>query len=356
MDKIKICLIGINFSNGGAERVHAVLSEFFVSKGFEVHNVLIDDSISYQFSGKMVNLGRTKKSKLSKFIFLKRYFDNENFDYIIDFRYRINQWREWLLAKFVYRNYIVTVHSYRTEWYFPTNKFLARTIFKNAFQIVAVSDEIEKKVREIYGYKSVLTIYNMLEFEKIDKAAMEEAPFHFSYILAAGRMTLDNNKQFDKLIEMYASSSLPQKNIRLVFLGDGPQKSYLKHLSRQKELQDLILFEGFQNNPFVYMKHALFTTLTSVNEGLPNILTESLACGTPVISFDCKSGPSEIIINHENGLLVEDQNFDAFLNGMDELVNDANLLNYLKSNARESVKQFSPEVIGNRWLKLLEKV
>ena len=164
----------------------------------------------------------------------------------------------------------------------------------------------------------------------------------------------DDVKQFDKLIEFYAKSELPMKDIRLFILGDGILKQELIALVKILNLEDKIYFKGKVNNPFVYFRQALYTVLSSKHEGFPMVLIESLACSTPVISFDCPSGPSEIIINNENGLLVENQNFDELAKAMNHMVDNKELYLHCKQNAKSSVQRFSIEKIGNQWLELMK--
>lgn len=361
MHQTKICLIGITLSNGGAQKIHAILSNFFSSKNIEVHNIVILDEVTYNFSGELLNLGKLKDkgngiwNNLKRFLILKRYIKENKFDYIIDVRTRNNQIKEFLITKFAYKApYIPMIHSYNTDWYFPKNKFLAKNIFSNAYGIVCVSKEIEEKVRNKYGYKNLKTIYNPLEIDKIVSLSKERINLNFEYVFAAGRMVFDNNKQFDKLIRAYAASRLPSQNIRLVLLGDGPQKEYLQNVAQSEKLGDKVVFLDFQNNPFQYMKSARFTILASKNEGLPNIITESLACGVPVVAFDCKSGPRELIENGKNGLLVEDQNFDALVEAMDEMNENEILRATCRENAFESIERFSVEKIGAEWLEYLK--
>ena len=156
------------------------------------------------------------------------------------------------------------------------------------------------------------------------------------------------------MILAYAATRLPAQNIRLLLLGDGPQKEYLQNLAKSEKLEDKVVFLDFQDNPFKFMKSARFTILTSKHEGLPNIITESLTCGIPVVAFDCKSGPGELIENGKNGLLVEDQNFDEFVKAMNEMNENEALRETCKGNAFESIKRFSVEKIGAEWLEYLK--
>ena len=84
------------------------------------------------------------------------------------------------------------------------------------------------------------------------------------------------------------------------------------------------------------------------------MLIESLACETPVVAFNCFSGPSEIIVDQENGLLVENQNQEKLILAMNEMVLNEKLYYHCKQNAKLSVQRFSLETIGNQWLELMK--
>jgi glycosyltransferase involved in cell wall biosynthesis len=356
----KICLISEQLANGGAERCAALLSQFFDKKNMEVHHVTVLDIIEYEFSGELLNLGQLKNktnglfNKLKRFTILRKYLKEHSFDYIIDFRVKNNQFQEFVMTKVLYKSpYIMTIHSYMTEMYFPKWQFLAKNIYTNAYGIVTVSKKIEEKIQHELQYNNLIAINNPIDVEAIESQSNKRIDIDFKYILAVGRM-VDNIKQFDKLITAYYHSNLPNENIHLVLLGDGVFREKLEEQVVQLNIKDKVHFLGWKDNPFCFMKNAVFTVLSSKNEGFGNVLVESLACQTPVISFDCLSGPSEIIIDKYNGLLVENQNIEKLTQAMNIMTEDVELYQFCKRNSQQSVEKFSLENIGNQWLDFLK--
>lgn len=347
-------------ANGGAERCAALLSVYLESNNCKVHHVIVVDKIEYEYAGELLNLGRLSDGsngffdRLKRFKVLRKFFSENQFDYIMDFRVKNHQWQEFYIAKFIYKSpLIVTIHSYMIDLYFPKNRLLTNWIYSNCKEIIAVSNEIKKSIGSKTNYSNCKTIHNPVDLVSIESFSKEALDFDFKYILALGRM-YDDIKQFDKLIESYANSELPENDVKLIILGDGFLKSKLVNLVKTFNLEDMVRFEGQVGNPFKYYKNALYTILCSKNEGFPMVLIESLACGTPVVSFNCMSGPSEIIIDNENGILVENQNFEKLVLSMNKMIHNKEFYLHCRQNAKSSVEKFSIENIGKRWLELLK--
>ncbi|MFY8181536.1 MAG: glycosyltransferase [Flavobacterium sp.] len=357
----KIALVSVTLSDGGAERCAANLSHFFVNQGFEVHHLVFAGKIEYDYSGEVMHLAKYSSStfgfvnRIQRFLHLKKYLKDHNFDFIIDFRDKHFFWQEFIIHNFLYKNHIQTIHSNKLDSYIPKSKFLANLLYKNSKQLIAVSKGIEEKIKTEYNFKNIHQIYNPIDFKKIKEIKSENIDFEGDFIVAAGSMN-KNIKQFDHLIECYSKSNLPDKNIKLIILGDGKLKEDWINLADKIGQKENIIFKGNVENPFAYYSKALFTVLTSKYEGLPMVLIESLACETPVVAYNCETGPSEIINHLQNGLLVENQNKEAMIAAMNTFYEDKNLYLHCKSNCTTSISKFEVENIGNQWLSLFKQL
>ena len=357
--KLKIALIGFRLSIGGSEKVMANLSIFFQENNIDVHIIIIEDGVTYPFGGELVNLGLLKNSrndifnKLKRLKALRKYLNQNKFDFIIDFRYRPKILQELILIKLIYNTKVIfTVHSFMIEQYLPKNTFLTQFLYANAHSVISISKKMESAILSKHQLKNVQTIFNPVNLTEINNKKDESILLNFQFIIAVGQF-VNHVKQFDKLIESYAKSHLPNNEIHLVILGDGILKKDLQNIATINNVGDKVHFLGQVLNPYAYISKAKFLVLSSKYEGMPNVILEALACGIPVISFDCDSGPSEMIIHNKNGLLVENQNWEKLTESMDLFLEDKDLYNNCLNNAYESVLPFGLENIGKQWLNLL---
>ncbi|AWA31225.1 glycosyltransferase [Flavobacterium magnum] len=361
MDRIKVLIVTSSLGGGGAERSAALLSILLADAGYQVHIASVLDDIQYDYKGELLNLGALKKAddsklgRLNRLLVLRNYLRKHDFDWVIDNRTRTVTWSEWIIARWIYpaRKTIWVVRNFKISDYFPANAALARRIYRKAPYIVAVSEEAAENVRKTFGYRNVVTIYNPAANDAI-LAMAAEAQIPGKFILSYGRLH-DESKNLSLLIDSYAKSSLPERQILLYIMGDGADLEMLRQRAAAVRLSDRIVFIPKQQNPFPYVKSALFTVLSSRYEGFPRVVIESLAIGTPVVSVDCSSGPKEIIQHEKNGLLVENDNPDALAHAMDRLAEDHNLYHICKANAQKSIAHLSPENILKEWNSILKK-
>lgn len=358
--KKKILIVTTSLKNGGAERFVVNLSNLLSSLQYEVHIVTITNGIDYDISVEVLNLGIIKENhhffygKIKSFIVFNNYLKKNKFDFIIDNRTRTRSLVEIIYLFFLYSRIRVVymVHSAKIENYFPANKWVRKIIYRRIYTIVSVSEKIAKKIKDRYTFKSD-TIYNSVSIPEIHEESHVSLSLLEKFILFYGR--LENEvKNFDLLIEAYQQSRLKAKNIKLMILGDGKDKDYIVNKIDRLGLSSEILCLPKQVNPFFIVEKAIFTVLTSKYEGFPSVLVESLALGVPVVSVDCESGPSEIIINEFNGLLVENNNVESLCLAMNRMVEDNILYQNCKKNSKNSVSHLSFEMISEHWKEILK--
>lgn len=141
------------------------------------------------------------------------------------------------------------------------------------------------------------------------------------YLLCVGR--LEKQKAFHYAIEGFAGIANDFPNLRLKIVGQGSLEKTLKQCAHDFGVADRVDFEGFQAEMIPYYLHAKATLLTSLYEGFPNVLIESITLGTQVIAFDCPSGPREIIQEGVNGYLVKHQCKESLVESLNKLLGDS---------------------------------
>ena len=132
--------------------------------------------------------------------------------------------------------------------------------------------------------------------------------------VTAGRLVPE--KDHETLLRAFALHRRHRQS-RLLILGTGPLRRSLEALARELEIADAAEFLGFQENPLPYFRRADAFVLSSYSEGFGNVLVESMGCGTPVISTDCKHGPAEILDRGRYGALVPPRDPQALAGAMD---------------------------------------
>lgn len=360
--KKKICIVTSSLGKGGAEKSSSVLSILLDNLGYEVHVISILNRIDYEYKGTLLNLGALKDKDNSFFGTLKRfliffnYLRSHKFDFIIDSRSRPSIVKQLLINKSLYINekVIFIVHSAFLQNYIPDNKFIATYLYSQAFKFVAVSKSIKSQIIKKYDLENIEVINNAVN-ETSTTSINELVQLPEKFMLYFGRID-DEVKNLTLLIDSYKRSDLINNKINLVILGDGKDKIKLEQKVHDMRLDEHVVFLPYTKNPYPIVSKAFCTVLTSKYEGFPTMLVESLFLGTPVISVNCESGPSEIILDNQNGLLVDNYNPDLIAEAMNRFVTDKDLYALCKSNAKKSVDKFSMENISKNWERIIESV
>ena len=168
-------------------------------------------------------------------------------------------------------------------------------------------------------------------------------------ILAAGRLI--EQKNFLMLIRAFAEVR-SQLDVRLILLGDGPQREKIYELINSLKIEEAVSMPGWVDNPYSFMANADLFVMSSSWEGCPNVLLEALACGCSVVSTDCPSGPSEILEHGRWGRLVPVNDQTALADAIvATLEDDRN-----QDTLRQRATQFSPENMIEKFETLFSEV
>lgn len=275
-------------------------------------------------------------------------------------------------------------------------KKLIRLLYNKAFKIVVPAELVKRDLIMNFNVdeQRIAVVYNFIDKEKINALInenslhdLEKNIFSFPVMINVGRITNPKAQAF--LLPILRNLKKKKSSVKLVILGDGPLKSmFIKTAgtmgltvydsSGAQEFHtgyDVFLL-GFKENPFPYLKNSILSVSTSIYEGFPNAMIEAMACGLPVISTDCPSGPREILapgtdISYSTRV-VEYANFGILMppiNGENVHREDEielwasvikNLLEVPKQRqlyAEKSIQrsgQYSRDTIIQKWINLLE--
>jgi glycosyltransferase involved in cell wall biosynthesis len=173
-------------------------------------------------------------------------------------------------------------------------------------------------------------------------------------VLAVGR--LSEEKQFGLLVEVFRSLAMRHPRWDLVILGEGPQRSVLQNLVRAAGLEKRIFLPGRAGNVGEWYERADLYVMTSRFEGFPNTLAEAMAHGLAAVSFDCDTGPRDLIRHEVDGLLVPPGDVAALTAALGRLMGDAALRQQFAKRAVEVRRRFSIERIVSTWEALFKEL
>jgi glycosyltransferase involved in cell wall biosynthesis len=223
-----------------------------------------------------------------------------------------------------------------------------------ADHVVAVSqgvaDDLVHVLPRLHG--RVTVIHNPVISDELVHRAKEpvEHPWFGDdappVVLAAG--SLREAKDFHTLIRAFAIVRA-QRTSKLLILGEGPLRSELTDLVRSLALDDDVALPGFVANPHAFMTRAAVFVLSSRYEGLPTVLIEAMACGTPVVSTDCVSGPRSILEDGRCGTLVPVGDHVALAQAVSQTLENR----LLPDRSRMNLSRFDTSTAVNSYLRVL---
>lgn len=350
VESFRIGMVITNLSGSGAERVTLNLAEMFVAHGHSVDVILLEKLVDYtvEDSIRLHSLCRNRKlykwagtvgnhllaTKLKKLIIHLEQSDKHAFNLILSHLPAadkvVSLCQHTGIWHCIHSTYSVEIDEFRRRgrtFRARRKQRLYQTLYKGK-KLITVSQGAELDILHNLQIKplAIHTIYNPFNVVKLRNLASskcDQLP-EGEFILNASAFRFA--KRHDILLKAF---SLIEHNIKLVLLTNPCQE--LDTLIKKLGLETKVLVAGHQENPYPFIRAAKLMVLSSEREGLPTVVIESLICGTPVVSTDCPSGPSEILtgelaewltpVNDSTALAKKiDQALDTAINLDDTLI------------------------------------
>ncbi|MCH7388473.1 glycosyltransferase family 4 protein [Acinetobacter modestus] len=356
---MNITLVISSLGIGGAERALAGLANWWCQK----HNVTIitylDTPDFYPLDSKIFRIKiKSEKASIKAINFIKRCNNlrqeiyRSSPDVVLSFVDRCNVLT--LISTFGLGIKVIVAERTNPQFYNIGKvwSILRNFTYPRAHKIIIQTESIKKwalkykKENEIYIIPNAIDKYRLSLIKSETETEGEVLKWKNS-ILAMGRLSFE--KGHDQLLRSFSiiSENYPDWGIEII--GDGILKDSLINLAKELGIENKLYFHGNRQNPFPIMKQAEIFVLPSRIEGFPNVLLEALCTGMACISFNCPSGPSDLIKNDENGLLVEAENLNALASAIEYMILNPDLRKRFSSEAIKTIDYFNETEIMKLW-------
>jgi glycosyltransferase involved in cell wall biosynthesis len=343
MKKLAIYIPSIE--SGGVEKNLYNISEYFIKKKIEVYIVTANNKEKFSFNKKIKficprNKNWNNSSRLIKnFICLFLIIVNlpKKNTAIFSFQSNISA---IILSKILGLKIIIRLNTSLNKY---VNSYFKKLFFKLVYnmsdKIIVNSAKFKIELKNILNLNSV-KILNPIDLKKISKKMKIKFFSNFKgiKIISIGRLT----DQKDQIIILKSLDYLRKKNIRfkLFLIGKGSKLNELKQYVRNNQLLESVKFAGYKKDAFQYIASSDLFVLSSKFEGLPNVLIEAQSQNVPIISSDCATGPSEILLNGKLGTLYKVGDYIALSNAIINFYKNKQILKKKANLAKKYLYRF----------------
>lgn len=224
---------------------------------------------------------------------------------------------------------------------------------RNDLRVVSKFDRFVVLTNEDKGYwgdlDNILVIPNARSFELKHPAELNE-----KIVIAVGRYC--SQKSLDKLIEAWSTVCKVVDDWKLHLVGDGEDREELMKQIEELGLTEKVVLGRAETDMKSVYANASILALSSRYEGLPMVLLEAQAAGVPVVSFECKCGPKDVLTDGVDGILVREGDVDGMAKGLLRLINDSQLRKQMGAAAYRNSERFSEEKVMRQWVELFNDV
>ena len=359
--KKKLVLFMPSLEGGGVEKNLFLLANYFIKKIDNVSVITISKKFKYKFDKQISfistkyffwdNFGRVSKYIISLYLLFIEYLKGENLT-VFCFQGNILC---IIFCKILNIKIIIRPNSSPSGWSQNSlKKIIFSYILRQADRIIVNSISFKIELKKKLNVDAEC-IYNPLNYREIKKLSKEKIKKNFFKrkslkIINVGRL-VDQKSQITILKAINHIKN--DVNISLLIIGEGNKKKELIRYVNENNLERIVQIKDHTENPFPYIKSSEVFILSSLFEGLPNVLLEAISLNSIIISSDCPTGPSEILDKGKGGLLFKTSDYKDLSNKI--LTVTQNIKKYKKKSkfAHKRLHRFNLSLNLNKYLNIV---
>ncbi|MBK7391772.1 MAG: glycosyltransferase [Chloracidobacterium sp.] len=385
MPKRRIAILINTLQAGGAERTVANLLHHLKNQ-YETHLLLFSNEVDYELpEGQIVRFlddgNNTRRDAVNILKIpvisrrLIRYCEQNEIGLVLSFLPRPNFVACYAKKKGLRARVLISERIYTPQWYREDTlrgklgRLLVSRLYPHADAILPNSEGTKKALQDHYGirgkYNVVKNLISVKAIHRMKVELVDDIDFsRFTFVCVAGF-----REQKDHRILIDAFAKVRDKNTQLLLIGKGALLEKIRSQVASLNLQERVLFLGHQSNPFKYVARADCFVLPSDFEGFPNVLIEALACGTPVISTDCLTGPRELLspsdempvprttgIEHcKYGILVPVKETNTMAAAMNDMIDDIALRERFRAVSAERAAEYDHTIVIKEFNSIIDE-
>lgn len=362
-ENINICFVsGAIARSGGTERVGSIIANSLNKSGYNIFLLScwnhgkpcfhLEPSVHVKYLLDPKKEGKLYRTYIYPIIKMHRFIKQNNIDIIVDIDTELSIYSSYAIKGTKCRLISWEHFNYWTMLSLKeSRRFRAKKLIKKyAKKLVVLTEQDREAHIEYLGFdKNLVTAIP----NPCTEVSMAPYDFDKKLFLAVGRLTPE--KGYDWLLEAW---SLIEKDIpdwKLKIVGSGEDEAALKKQKHDLKLKN-VDFIPHTSDVGSHYSFASAYVLSSRYEGFPMVLLEAEAYGLPIIAFDCKTGPRDLVADGENGYLVEDANIKELANTMLSFTKDRKTAVRMSEKSRSFVTRFNLDSVTHQWEALIEEV
>jgi glycosyltransferase involved in cell wall biosynthesis len=358
MNSKKVVFFISSLGGGGAEGVCVKLANFMCDNGLSLELLLLNknskeriNELDDKINVECLNSSHARTSIVKLFVYLIKHRPslilvfNHQLAVLLILLKKTFRFKFVIVARNI--NYLSKKSFYQKSiWHKYIVNLILKALYSKADFYIAQSKAMGDDLEKNYGIDPtrLYVINNPVEIKQIESPPVYKSAILASnpdYLLCVGK--LEKQKAFHYAIYAFGELVKDHPNLRLKIAGSGAKLDALRKLCIDLGVFEKVDFLGFVSNLDDLYRNARATLLTSLYEGFPNVLIESISFGTPIVAFDCLSGPSEIV-NSNNGVLVPMYDVDALKNAVKfVLIKEWDCESITKTANKFSIKEIGPK-------------